>query len=83
MVQQQAALNSQGATVGSVVVRLTELVTGEPLVTYAGDVMWGQNFEWESPLVRPYVDGPADDPTADPLASAQHAAAGTGLVPDG
>lgn len=51
---QQSSLNTQGANIGSVVIRALDAARATPLATYAGDVSWGQNFSWVAPTLIPY-----------------------------
>lgn len=53
---QQILQNEQGAAIGSVVVRVDDPLTGNPLLTFAGDATFGYNLHWKSPLIAAWVD---------------------------
>lgn len=53
--QKQGDLNSRGGGLASVIVKVTEVGSGLPLLTSAHDADWGQHFLWAAPAVQPYV----------------------------
>jgi hypothetical protein len=67
--EQQQALNENGANIGSVVLRMANPLTGLPVATFAGDASWGQSFGWYAPELAPFAPGPPTTPV-DPVANA-------------
>jgi hypothetical protein len=65
LAQKQGELNAEGANLGSVVLRVSDL-QDLPLVTFAGDATWGQFYLWMSPQARAYANPlfAGDDATA-------------------
>ena len=76
--EKQMELNASGGNVGSVVIKIHDPALNQPLLTFAGDATWGQQFSWISPLIKaattPGSIGAALDPGGDILDQVDHAA---------
>ena len=55
LLDKQLELNAQGAGIGAVVLRATDVLTNVPLSTFAADTTSGQQFGWLAPTVQAFA----------------------------
>lgn len=82
LLDEQLALNGQGAAIGSVVVRVRDSITGNTLMTFAGDATWGQHFAAYAPPVMAFTGRQEPGLTSDPQGDVEQVVAGAQETPD-